>query len=755
MTPPSDISASAALTELQTQQSEGVIDAYSPVSEWFGILMRTPSSGQAHIVQRGIGIDPLVYPIAGELLLAQPADGVIPELLNDVGNVLITPDLASRYSLTTSDELYIALANSGGEVQVVHIAGILLDTPDHTGSRLYYSLETAQMLHGSSQPFDYVVVAAEDVGATGIQFENAGWGVTSVDEQVTTPNESVQLFDFMLRGAGILGLMVGGIGIANTMHVLLAQRWEEIGVLKTLGYVRRDIAQIFIIEASMLGLVGSLLGVGFAVLISRALVEGFGSISTLLVRWYLDPLLVVSGLLIGLVTTVLFAGYAIFRASQVRPAVIFRRERIKALNWRSLSTVVVFCVLIAIPFTVVTSFILGSVIEGVGILLLALVGFIVIGLSLGGTTWVILRIMPVFDFHLLRMARNHMRKRVFSMLFAMIALFVGVFSLGFAMTSIQVSLNQFNARQVQDDGEHNILIYANSSQLPNIIDLLTAENALIDLRYHTPLTLADGTAIFARESAWDIEIVEGAGFGSVPNGVYVWEGSSQSLGSEVEIFLPNGTTQILPIVGQYTNHNSAFLARTFAPIVSIETVTSWEVDLSRVDVAVRVEPAREEILADRIGTTMPNTMILTRGDVLAESQQAFRNLFSFALALSTLALLAGIVLIANIVSLAMIDRLYEIGGMKAVGYTRKHVLVTLALEYGIVGTVTSILGIIGVQLVITIISLTQEGAEGLLWMAPTTALMLLLVGVSLTVLTAMIAAWESTRVRPLSVLNAR
>jgi predicted lysophospholipase L1 biosynthesis ABC-type transport system permease subunit len=45
-----------------------------------------------------------------------------------------------------------------------------------------------------------------------------------------------QRFDLCQGRAGVLGLLVGGLGISNTLQVILARRKLEIAVLKTLGY---------------------------------------------------------------------------------------------------------------------------------------------------------------------------------------------------------------------------------------------------------------------------------------------------------------------------------------------------------------------------------------------------------------------------------------------------------------------------------------------------------------------------------------
>ena len=81
--------------------------------------------------------------------------------------------------------------------------------------------------------------------------------------------------------------------------------------------------------------------------------------------------------------------------------------------------------------------------QGISILLLALAGLIVLGLLFGGIMRVALRILPTFRFHLLRMARNNMRRRGYSLIFAMIALFIEVFTLGLSITVISVSMDEY------------------------------------------------------------------------------------------------------------------------------------------------------------------------------------------------------------------------------------------------------------------------------------------------------------------------
>ena len=100
-------------------------------------------------------------------------------------------------------------------------------------------------------------------------------GVTEKTEDfiLLTPEELLSSFDVILNivtaflvGVASISLLVGSIGIANTMYTSVLERTREIGVMKAVGAKNSDILQIFLIESGLLGFVGGLIGIilGFA-----------------------------------------------------------------------------------------------------------------------------------------------------------------------------------------------------------------------------------------------------------------------------------------------------------------------------------------------------------------------------------------------------------------------------------------------------------------------------------------------------------
>ncbi len=105
-------------------------------------------------------------------------------------------------------------------------------------------------------------------------------GVDEGDEDFTveTPASTLATVDSVLIGVqafvgfiALVSLLVGGIGIMNTMYTAVLERKQEIGIMKSIGCTNKGVFTLFFIESGMLGLLGG----GIGVLIGVALAEGF------------------------------------------------------------------------------------------------------------------------------------------------------------------------------------------------------------------------------------------------------------------------------------------------------------------------------------------------------------------------------------------------------------------------------------------------------------------------------------------------
>jgi putative ABC transport system permease protein len=91
----------------------------------------------------------------------------------------------------------------------------------------------------------------------------------------------LNIINLIVVGIAGISLLVGGIGIANTMYTSVLERTREIGVMKAVGARNKDILFVFLIESGLLGLIGgtagALIGLGGAISISNAANQALGS----------------------------------------------------------------------------------------------------------------------------------------------------------------------------------------------------------------------------------------------------------------------------------------------------------------------------------------------------------------------------------------------------------------------------------------------------------------------------------------------
>ena len=83
--------------------------------------------------------------------------------------------------------------------------------------------------------------------------------------------EGIELLEWAMMDALFAILLVGGIGIMNTMYTSVLERTKEIGTMKAVGAKNSDILQIFLFESGLLGLVGGSIGVVLGVGLIRFL----------------------------------------------------------------------------------------------------------------------------------------------------------------------------------------------------------------------------------------------------------------------------------------------------------------------------------------------------------------------------------------------------------------------------------------------------------------------------------------------------
>ncbi|MBT3814730.1 ABC transporter permease [Candidatus Woesearchaeota archaeon] len=154
------------------------------------------------------------------------------------------------------------------------------------------------------------------------------------DFEIQTPEQFAETFgvildivQIVLIGIAGIALLVGGIGIMNTMFTAVLQRTKEIGIMKAIGARNSHILYLFLVESGLYGILGGLigvtLGIGFAKLTEFAFVQAVGpAFLVITIDWVLIIGTLIFSFLIGVLSGIAPAR----RASKLNPVDSLRYE---------------------------------------------------------------------------------------------------------------------------------------------------------------------------------------------------------------------------------------------------------------------------------------------------------------------------------------------------------------------------------------------------------------------------------------------
>jgi ABC-type lipoprotein release transport system permease subunit len=235
------------------------VAAAAPVI-WAGGVLNTIEDS-AGVQVYGIDVTSPIYdPIrssltAGDFLTA-----------DDRGGILIGKRLADSLGVGVGQTINLAIVNSDGQPdqQVFTIRGLYSSgIPSYDQSAAFLPLSKAQAFTGTTGQASVIFILLKDQADT----DKVAAALRSPDVSVSTWSDLNQVFiqtmqlasSFYVVLDGIVILIVAVI-IVNTLLMAAFERTREIGILAALGMKRRQITQMFLLEAASLGLSGVIVG---------------------------------------------------------------------------------------------------------------------------------------------------------------------------------------------------------------------------------------------------------------------------------------------------------------------------------------------------------------------------------------------------------------------------------------------------------------------------------------------------------------
>lgn len=243
-----------------------------------------------------------------------------------------------------ADKLFKRPVHIGDEVIIkskrMRVAAIFspMGTQDDDNS-FFTSLDMFHALTGQESGAISAFVKVErganiDLVARQVKFELSKQEVVR-DFSVLTPNRVNQLvgnilgvIEFVLFMIAIVSLVVGAVGIMNTMYTSVLERTRHIGIMKAVGASRESILSLFLIESGLIGFIGGIMGIvlGIAVAFCIGLIAQNFGINNLFSFAALDFFELFVVLVITFITGILAGFFPARAAARMEPAEALRYE---------------------------------------------------------------------------------------------------------------------------------------------------------------------------------------------------------------------------------------------------------------------------------------------------------------------------------------------------------------------------------------------------------------------------------------------
>lgn len=760
-------------------------------------------------------IDPQTYPPTHTVRTIDPPNIPIADLFTGGNDVIVSDNLASQNEISVGDEVRVS-----GTQEIYIVRGIVSSTEETSIFNFlngffgfaYFDLENAKsVINEEFAPNRMGILFSNPIT------EDEAVGYEREIHQMVRRVRSMVTYDLLERYEiisqylsdfivvmGLGAMLIGGVGIMNTMLVLVRRRTNEIAAVKTFGAKAKQVASLFLVEALLLGFIGSILGILIGIGLS-GIVNQYGSVALQQpIVWRIYPEALLFGFTLGMVVTGIFGVAPILTAVQVRPGVILRpnENQIPALG-------ILQSLLLLLFVTISLGLIVGHIVrpsfemtaerleDSRSIEELAVsrvldedgdefelpspylagvfgVGgtFIVFGILIV-IIWLIVYLIgkfPTFGYVTARLALRNLSTHRLRTAITLLALSAGMLALS-SIAFVGEGTRELLNIQLSRSFGGNVLVFPFPSVPSGVVDL-ALNNALrdIDVEYRTIISSYSARLLYFDEElgSQDIDI-----------GYSVWDSNN-----------PDIYASQAPIVeGRMLN-----LEDRGQPIMVIPAETAIEYGIllgSRVTISINDTDSME---FDVIGITgssdglpsLTGSSILIPPDVFASSNsisprfqlytfqvpeeslnQALAELSAIIVAFSLdvsfvdslvgrlidqfaaiptivglLSLLAAAVIMANTVALATLERRRQIGVLKAIGLKSGRVLQVMLIESSIIGLLSAGIGIGTSILLMTIVS----SAGGILIPIPENARWTAVALVLASVLIGWMATFLSARV---------
>jgi putative ABC transport system permease protein len=679
----------------------------------------SPSSGAPTIVSNWDPTETKAVELASGHTPRGPTDAVL------------DADTAKKHHLKVGDTLRVIAAPGDFHVTITGIVSFKTTNPG--AAVIYVDTATAQAkLLGDPKAYTgYGLTAAKGVSDDRLKADvkaaiGAKYTIDTAAETKKKDKDDVGSFlNFMkyaMLGFAGISVLVGIFLIVNTFSMLVAQRTREIGLMRALGSSRRQINRSVLVEAVLLGITGSVLGIGGGIGLAIGLMKLMGKAGMKLdtSELTIKATTPVIGLAIGVIVTVVSAYIPARRAGRISPMAALRDAgtpadgkagKIRATIGVLICAVGAFALIAAGKSDKASS---GGGLLGLGVLF-SLVGFVIIGPLLAGVivravSAVILRFFGPMGRLAERNALRNPRRTgaTASALMIGLALVAGMSVVGSSMVA--------SADDELDKSVGADFILQPDGDQPLTPALVAAIKSASHMEHFTEyasvnakVTLPDGKTITKQFSAVTPTYADDLRLKTVKgklsdayatNGMSVNEGYAKDhhikIGDELPVTMIGGTptklrVNVITSDDTTVDHGSWYInlatAKRYLP--------ADKQPLDQLMFAKAVSGQTKEAGASLTAAVKdyPQLKVRDQSDYKDLIHKQVNQLLYMIYGLLGLAIIVAILGVVNTLALSVVERTREIGLMRAIGTSRRQLRRMIRLESVVIALFGALVGL--------------------------------------------------------------
>ncbi|MEU7035768.1 FtsX-like permease family protein [Streptomyces sp. NPDC046237] len=665
---------------------------------------------------------------ANELRSVDVASGHEPRGPTDV---MVDAGTAEKHKLKIGDELRTIAVTGDFTAKISGIVEFKVTNPGATV--VYFDTATAQReLLGKEGLFTQITadaapgVSDEKLKSNIVAAVGGGYTLQTAAEVADAGREDVAGFldvmKYAMLGFAGIAFLVGIFLIVNTFSMLVAQRTREIGLMRAIGSSRKQVNRSVLVEAVLLGVVGSIAGVAAGVGLAVGLMELMSSmgmeLSTedLTVKWTTPAV----GLLLGIVVTVLAAYIPARRAGKVSPMAALRDAGTPAdgkagLVRGSVGLLLTLGGAAALwTATQAEKASAGSLWLGLGIVL-SLIGFIVVGPLLAGGVVralgvVVLRVFGPVGRMAERNALRNPRRTGATGAALMIGLAL-VACLSVVGSSMVASATEELDRSVGAD-----FIVQSANGQPIMPQAQAALEKTPGLDHVTEYTWVEATitdpsgkpvdkGLVAAEpsyaedlrrdtTAGELSAAYGANAMSVGSDYATEHGVK--VGDELTVAFKGGDSAKLKVAAITSDENNVDKGVMYTNITTMERFLPADKQPQSMIMFATAEDGKETeayaALKDSLAA-YPQYKVQNQADYKQDLKDQVGQLLNIVYGLLALAIIVAVLGVVNTLALSVVERTREIGLMRAIGLSRRQLRRMIRLESVVIALFGALLGL--------------------------------------------------------------